>query len=105
MKKLLAIALIFFLAKLFSLAIPAYSQVAPVCGMRDGIAKALKDKYHESSYSMAMGGTNSVVEVFRTKSGSTWSLVVTDKNTNQACVWGAGKHWKDLEPEIEGDPT
>lgn len=83
---------------------PTPAQTSLACGTREGIVKSLKEKYDERGVSMAIGGLN-VVEVFRTKSGSTWTILVTNQLTHQTCVVGAGKNWRDLEPEIEGDNT
>lgn len=80
------------------------AQAMPMCGVRAAFIKAFKDKFNERAVVMALTGRVNVVEVYSTKSGSTWTMIVTDTD-GRTCIIAAGQNWKDLIPEIEGEKS
>ena len=83
----------------------AFWATASMCAPRDSFVKALSDKYHEEPIARAMtkriDGQINVVEVFRSKKGETWSILVTTAE-GKTCIFGAGENWTDVEPEPAG---
>jgi hypothetical protein len=64
------------------------------CSTRDSIVKGLAEKYEESSSQIGLAANGSVVEVFKTEDGGTWTIVVTAPN-GRSCIVAAGRYWKD----------
>lgn len=95
-----------FLIFALCVAMVGYSraQAGPMCGLRADFIRSLKDKYQEHGVAMAITGRVNVVELLRTKNGSTWTMIVTDTK-GITCIIGAGENWKDLPPEILGDDS
>jgi len=73
---------------------PAAFAEQPACGPHDEAVAQLAEKFHESSKSQAITGAGTLLEVFRTEDGSTWTIVVTTPQ-GMSCVVAAGKDWAD----------
>lgn len=88
---------------LFNIFVVAFNvsvSAAGLCGPREGIVKALKDKYQESGEARGIAGQVNLVEVFSSKAG-TWTLLVTTPD-GIACIRAAGTGWEKLKQAIEG---
>ena len=83
----------------------AIGATAGMCGTRDAFVKALANKYHETpiarGISRRVDGQISVVELFKSKNGETWTFLVTTPE-GKTCIFGAGENWTDVEPEPAG---
>lgn len=77
-----------------------------MCGTRADFVKVLANKYQESPRSMAFAGEVNVVEVFTSKDGATWTILVTTPD-GKTCIIAAGKGWEEVpqKPIIPGHDT
>jgi hypothetical protein len=85
----------------------AHADGNPTCGSHDEAVKQLAEKFHESSKSQAITSAGTLLEVFRTDDGSTWTIVVTTPK-GLSCVVAAGKEWADADaatPPAQPDPA
>ena len=65
------------------------------------MVKALSDKYNETRTGIGLSGQVIIVETFKTKNGSTWTIIATTPDRN-SCIIAAGQGWSDVEPEPAG---
>ena len=83
----------------------AIGATAGMCGTRDAFVKALANKYHEAPIGagmvMQIEGKTTVVELFKSKNGETWSLLVTSPD-GKTCIIAVGQNWADVKPEPAG---
>ena len=77
----------------------AHADGNPACGPHVEAVKQLAEKFHESSKSQAITSAGTLLEVFRTEDGSTWTIVVTTPQ-GVACVVAAGKDWSDARTAV-----
>ena len=77
-------------------------QGGPACGPHDEAAKQLAEKFHETSMSQALTSAGTLLEVFRTEDGSTWTIVVTTPK-GLSCIVAAGKEWADANAAAAPD--
>lgn len=105
MKKLIKLAaMTFFL----SVPLPVMSHLAhaqqTLCGKRADLIAPLTKSYKEKSTSLGITtGSNSVLEVFQSPGGKTWTILITQPN-GKSCLLFSGFDWTDSEPEKEGAP-
>lgn len=77
-------------------AIPAHAQTqAPACVKRVDLIKHLSAKYHEAPAAVGLADNGSLLEVFASKSGETWTVTVTMPN-GISCMVATGQNWQDL---------
>ena len=85
--------------------ISAATATAGMCGTRTDFIKALKGKYHEAPFAVAMAkrtdGKINVVEFLKSKQGETWTILVTTAE-GKTCVLYFGDNWADVVPEPAG---
>ena len=74
---------------------------AAMCGPREGILKALGERYKESSHGMGLTSNANVVEVFTSDGGKTWTLLISSPD-GKTCLIGAGMDWIDIAPVPAG---
>ena len=78
------------------LAMPAYAQApGPACVKRADLIKHLESKYHEAPAAVGIADNGSLLEVFASKSGETWTVPVTMPN-GISCMVATGQQWQDL---------
>jgi hypothetical protein len=77
-------------------AAPAHAQAqAPACVKRVDLIKHLSAKYHEAPAAVGLADNGSLLEVFASKSGETWTVTVTMPN-GISCMVATGQDWQDL---------
>ena len=89
------------LALLFGLRSAALAQ--SLCMPHAEMAKQLDDRFSETQVAIAIASTGSLVEVFSTGSGSTWTIVTT-RPDGTSCVVATGEAWVERRRAVEG-PT
>jgi hypothetical protein len=80
------------------LAAPAFAQSAPggpACVKRADLIKHLAAKYHEAPAAVGVADNGALLEVFASKSGETWTVMVTMPN-GISCMVATGQQWEDL---------
>jgi hypothetical protein len=78
------------------LAAPAFAQSSgPACVKRADLIKHLEAKYHEAPAAVGLADNGSLLEVFASKSGETWTVTVTMPN-GISCMVATGQQWQDL---------
>jgi hypothetical protein len=79
------------------LAAPAFAQSAggPPCVKRADLIKHLEAKFHEAPAAVGLADNGSLLEVFASKSGETWTVTVTMPN-GISCMVATGQQWQDL---------
>lgn len=86
---------LFAIALLTGFAIsPAYAQQR--CMLRDDLAAALSQKFHEYPTGEGLTGDGRLLEIFASESGS-WTLVMTQP-TKLSCVYAIGEDWFNSPP-------
>lgn len=80
------------------------SHAMSMCGKREDFIKALNDKYREFGIAIAIAGQINLVEVFKTASGSTWTILFTTPQ-GKTCIIAAGKDWFFIIPETPGEKS
>ncbi len=65
------------------------------CGDRGELVTILSDKFGESQVAGGLSRAGTLIEVFSSGSGDTWSLVVTTPD-GQSCLVDAGADWRRL---------
>jgi hypothetical protein len=83
---------------LLLLAFPA--QAAPpgmVCGAENEIAAALRAGHMEEEAGHGISGTGSLWQLFTTRKGETWTLLLTEPG-GLSCLIGAGTGWEHFAP-------
>lgn len=80
----------------------AHSQSMSFCGQHDSFVKKLADKYQEAKSGAGIAGEFALIEHYKTKSGSTWTILATDPS-GKACIIAAGKDWIDFAVTPAGD--
>ena len=90
-------------ALIFPIVASAASGPAPVCGARDDILNKLASDYREEPASVALTSDGQLLEVLKSDSMMTWSILITNPN-GVSCLVANGESWQDkinaaLEPE------
>lgn len=79
--------------------VPAFISAARAqspCAPRDEVAAALGG-YGERVVARGLASDGTMIELYATPDGATWSLVITQPG-NLSCLTGAGKAWQDVAP-------
>ena len=71
------------------------------CAPRTGIIENLKNKYEESPVAMGLVHNGGVIEIFATKTGDTWTAIITMPD-GMTCMVTSGESWEFLPPKDEG---
>ncbi|MHA1566342.1 MAG: hypothetical protein ACTSX7_13600 [Alphaproteobacteria bacterium] len=74
------------------IAAPAGAQTLDRSVSRADVVKLLGDRYAEVPVSMGLAQNGGVVEVFTTRDGATWTIVLTMPN-GRSRVIGSGESW------------
>jgi hypothetical protein len=75
-------------------ALPAHAQ-SPACIKRADLLQHLAKQYHEAPAAVGLADNGSLLEVFASKSGETWTVTVTMPN-GVSCMIATGQQWQDL---------
>ena len=86
---------------LLGIASAAYGQ-DNVCAPREVLAKELAKDFGERPVGLGLSTRGSVLELFKSVDGQTWTLVST-RPTGVSCIMDAGEKWT-IEVEPEGAP-
>jgi hypothetical protein len=73
----------------------AQAQQAPACVKRADLLKHLSEKYQEVPAAVGLGDNGSLLEVFATADGSTWTVAISMPN-GVACMVATGQDWRDV---------
>ncbi len=65
------------------------------CGQRDQVVKMLQTRHDEAPVSMGLAINGTVVEVFSTDDGASWTLVMTMPD-GRTCLMASGESWMSL---------
>lgn len=90
-------------AAFFMLTSPAWGQQIP-CADREVAVKHLAQKYQESQIAYGLTNRGHMMELFISKDGETWTLVVSQPN-GLSCMIVAGQGWHPVEPKPVGPET
>ena len=78
---------------------PAEAQT--VCVAHADLVQQLSRKYAEEPMALGLGSDGSVMELFTSKDGETWTLVrITPDGTS--CMIGGGESWTEMSPRAAG---
>jgi len=102
-KRLFASAIIF---GLLATAPPVLAQNPVRCAPREVIIATLKQKHGETARAVGLTGTQAAFEIWASRTGGSWTLLVTRPNKT-SCVVAAGDTWVELPPDTSalGRPT
>jgi hypothetical protein len=77
------------------LAVPGMAVAAPMaCSARTDVVTKLASKYHEQPSSAALTNDGQLLEVLKSKDGTTWSIIITTPE-GVSCLVAAGGSWQD----------
>ena len=65
------------------------------CGARNTVLDYLSTKYEEKPISMGIAANGSLIEVLTSKTGTTFTIIVTVPD-GKTCMVAAGEGWEDL---------
>ena len=72
----------------------AAAEAASMCMTRDGMLKALGEKYAEAPVAMGLAANGTVLEVLASADGS-WTIIFTRPN-GVTCVLADGQSWESV---------
>ena len=84
-----------------------FSAIGATAGMcaspipHEDMVRVLEKKYSETRTGIGLAGQVIVVETFKTKNGSTWTIVATTPD-RKSCIIASGEHWDEVKPEPAG---
>ena len=71
------------------------------CFERDALVKHLDGKFSEAPIAAGLAANGSVIEVFTSPDGITWTIVLTAPGGN-TCVMASGKAWMKMTIKPKG---
>ena len=74
-----------------------------VCAPRADLVEKLQSTYGETRHGMGMRGPESILEIWRSESTGSWSVVMTYAD-GRACIVAAGDQWTPLDEALT-DPA
>ncbi len=83
------------LALALLLAVVAQVSAQSVCATHARVAKQLESQYAEAPIAIGLVSNGGVIELFSTRDGSTWTLVMTMPD-GRSCAVAAGQGWETL---------
>ncbi|TNE40153.1 MAG: hypothetical protein EP348_02670 [Alphaproteobacteria bacterium] len=72
-----------------------------VCFDRTALAKHLSGKFAEAPVAAGLAANGSVLEVFSSPDGTTWTIVLTQPN-GATCVMASGEAWMGIKKVKKG---
>lgn len=94
------IAVFFFAATLVSFQVTDASAQS-ACFERAALLKHLSGKFEEAPVAAGLAANGSVLEVFSSPDGVTWTIVLTQPN-GATCVMASGESWMGLKKPKKG---
>lgn len=73
------------------------------CGQRIDIVASLAKEFKEAPIAVGVDNNGNLVEVLSSRSGSTWSVIVTTPN-GVSCLVASGEDWQVLKAVDEDGP-
>ena len=83
------------LALVLLLGVQSSASAQSVCKTHAEVTKQLESRHSESQVGIGLASNGSVVEVFSTDDGSSWTIVMTMPN-GKSCVVAAGEGWEQI---------
>ncbi len=74
---------------------PADGQDAPTCNTRDNLARFLAETHGEARIATGLSGHGSMLEVFASAGGETWSIIFTSPG-GSSCLVAFGEIWRQV---------
>ncbi|WP_159585950.1 hypothetical protein [Chelativorans xinjiangense] len=81
---------------------PAHSQQRQACMPFDKLSDSLAEKYHEQPTSIGLVNETTIVHVFASPDGRTWTLVSVTAD-GRACIMASGVYWSQEKLPLSGD--
>lgn len=81
--------IVVFLTLIFT-SLPAAAQ--SICAQRADILDKLSNQYSETPTSMGLASNGSILEVFTSPTGNTWTIIVTTPD-GVSCLMASGEDW------------
>jgi len=106
-KAMLAIAILSISFQITSaLAQTARPSQGAACYERATLVKRLGEKYKEYTIAAGLAANGSVLEIFSTADGKSWTVGLTNPN-GLTCVMASGESWIEMEKLMpySGDPS
>ncbi|MCF8466780.1 MAG: hypothetical protein K9G33_05215 [Sneathiella sp.] len=94
------LAVLFFAVTLVSFQVTDASAQS-VCFERTALIKHLSGKFEEAPVAAGLAANGSVLEVFTSPDGLTWTIVLTQPN-GATCVMASGESWTGLNKRKKG---
>lgn len=79
------------------------ARAGPLCLNHGDLTERLRDQYAERRVAIATTATGSLVEVFSSPDGATWTMVVTLVD-GRSCVLIAGENWMETQQVAADGP-
>ena len=73
-----------------------------ICVAHDKLAKQLGQKHGEQPVAMGLASNGALMEVFSSKEGVSWTIVLTKPN-GVSCIMAAGESWMDVPKPLAGE--
>ena len=73
----------------------AEQQPDPICVKRTDLLKQLSSKFNEAPVAMGLTDSGSVLEVYSTGDGATWTIALTAPN-GLTCLVATGEGWENV---------
>lgn len=73
----------------------------PACTTHEQMVKQLESKYSERRVAVALSEKGSLIEIYSSPDGATWTMVVTLID-GRSCILIAGKDWFDARQVAQG---
>jgi hypothetical protein len=87
------VAAVAALVTAFSL--PSAAQQQAACAKRTDVLKHLSAKYTEAPVALGLANNGGVLEVLSSKSGTSWTIIITMPN-GPTCMVAAGENWEKI---------
>ena len=81
-------------------AMPSHAQGS--CAPRADLARVLSQQHSEAPVALGLASNGNLMEVFASKLGETWTLVMSMPN-GISCVVAAGESWSPRLPQVAGE--
>jgi hypothetical protein len=95
------------LALIAGLSITFFSTEAtaePGCGERQDVLTKLADRYKETPIGFGLATTGVLIELLRSETQNTWSLIVTTPK-GTSCILAAGEDWQAIKSMMISQPA
>ncbi len=78
------------------------AEARSLCVPHDKLVNQLSKRHGEKSVAMGLASNGSLMQVFSSKEGGTWTMVLTKPN-GESCIMAAGESWMDVPKQLAGD--